>query len=126
MNISALTKALKFACLPTLSLLLLLFFAFFSISETIAFISSNDTLAVLLRIIAFLGEVSLVSYYYKKYLKEEVIKGNGTISGKREVGSRTSIYELNRDWHSKDSYYIHKTESPNIIYLERVFESSDY
>lgn len=125
MNIPALTKALKFACLPTLSLLLLLFFAFFSISQTVAFISSDDTLAVLLRIAAFLGEVSLVSYYYTIYVKEEILKGNGDKGKKEEVYSRNRIFELNTDWDSSDKYCVHKTESPNIVYIERIPNYSD-
>ena len=83
MNIPALTKALKFACLPTLSLLVLLFFAFFSITKTVAFISSDDGFAIFLRIIAFLGEVLLVGIYYDKYRKEEIFLGKTKKNNRR-------------------------------------------
>jgi hypothetical protein len=125
MNTKSLAKALKFACLPTLSLLLLLFFAFFSISKTVEFISSDDGLAITLRIVAFVAEVVLIGYYYAVYVKEEIIKGNTTTSGKRSVSGRSDLCDLENNWRGNDDYYVHKTESPNIVYIERVSSSSD-
>jgi hypothetical protein len=123
---TALMKALKFACLPTLSLLLLLFFAFFSISDTIAFISSNDGIAIALRVLAFLGEIIIVSIYYDKYRKEEVLEGKAEKRNKRKRDSRTNLYELKPRWDTGDTFFVIDTEDPNIVYVERVSKPSDY
>jgi hypothetical protein len=126
MNLTALTKALKFACLPTLSLLLLLFFAFFSISETIAFISSNDGIAVTLRVLAFITEIIVVGVYYDKYSKEEIFEGRTKKTNKRSVSGRTDLYDLNSRWSSSDDYFVMDTEDSNIIYVERVEKSNNF
>lgn len=126
MNMTALTKALKFACLPTLSLLLLLFFAFFSISKTIEFISSNDGLAITLRIVAFVAEVALIVYYYTVYAKEEVLKGNTTKSRKSSISSHSDIYDIKSNWDRGDKYFIHETDSSDVVYVERVPKSSGF
>lgn len=126
MNLTALTRALKFACLPTLSLLLLLFFAFFSISETIAFISSNDGIAIALRVLAFITEIVVVWIYYDKYNKEDIFSGKSTKSNRRSIGARTDIYDINHRWSSSDDYFVMDTEDPNIVYVERVAKASSY
>lgn len=77
MKVKAFMMALKFACLPTLSLLVLLFFGFFSISKTIDFISSNNGWAIFLRIFCVILEIALIWFMYNKYLKEECIKSGG-------------------------------------------------
>jgi hypothetical protein len=121
MNLVALSRALRFACVPTLSLLALLFFAFFSVTRTITFISSDDGAAVALRIVAFLAEVILVSCLYSKYRKEEVLKGNTGLKNKRERNSNYEIHDLKESgWYKRDTYYVQDTDDDNIVYVQRV------
>ncbi len=123
MKTKALMQALKFACLPTLSLLILLFFAFFSISKTIDFISSNNRFAIALRIITFLGEVALVYLMYRKYLKEEKIRIILNKDIKDYEGSpvrfNKEIYLLfpNQDYNK--GFTIHRTEFEDILLIRQ-------
>lgn len=120
MNVTALTKALKFACLPTLSLLALLFFGFFSITKTIEFIASDNGWAILLRIVAFLAEVFLVLYFYDKYKTEEILEGNINIFNKTKYNSTKELYKLKDSWSSSDNYYVYDTNDSNVVCIKRV------
>lgn len=124
MKIRILMQALKFVCLPTLAMMVLLFFGFFSISETIKFISSTNTLAVIIRIVLVIGEFALVYHMYEHYLKiaqrEELLK-NSDINGKNgyNIPYHTDIYQLERPWNSDDTFFKFHTENPDIIIIER-------
>lgn len=119
MNTVALTKALRFACLPTLSLLILLFFAFFDFGRTLEFISSTEPLAVVLRIVAFGGEVILVYFMYTKYLREEAIKGGGKVNSERYIRDSSYIRDIKVSWGSNDSYSVQDTEDSNVVLIIR-------
>lgn len=118
MNVTALTKALKFACLPTLSLLALLFFGFFSITKTIEFIASDNGWAIFLRIVAFLAEVFLILYFYEEYKKEEIINGIKA-TNKGSISSYKEIYKIKNYWSSSDIYIVYETEDSNTVIIKR-------
>lgn len=71
MNGQALGKALKFACLPTISILILLAFGFFSVGNALQFVTSGASLAVALRVLLIVGEFILVLTMYNIYDKED-------------------------------------------------------
>ncbi len=126
MKTKALLRALKFVCLPTASLLLLLFFGFFSITKTIDFISSDSGWAIFLRVIVFLGEIGLVVYLYLIYLKEEtkneiIKKANGLTKENVYADKRTRDLFYNASY--SDEYVKHTTESKDIIIVERIPKS---
>lgn len=121
MKVKAFMMALKFACLPTLSLLILLFFGFFSISKTIDFIASNNGWAVFLRILCVVMEIVLIWFMYDKYLKEESLKTAGKIvSSGDEVRMDKEICRCFGDtYNSKNKYYVHRTEHSDVIVIKR-------
>lgn len=123
MNTKYLFQALKFACLPTLSVLTILFFGFFNILETINFISSTNGWAILLRIIMVIAEIVLVIIMYYKYRKEgELLDAkNGKIdSNRRNIHYGTDVYRIDNNWSSDDKYFIHETKDSDIVIIERV------
>lgn len=124
MNTKYLFQALKFACLPTLSVLTILFFGFFNISNTIAFISSSNGWAVFLRIILVIAEIALVVIMYKHYEKQGIIadasKGVKPEYGRRLVDNTSHIRNLRQGWDSNDKFYAHTTENENIVVVERI------
>jgi hypothetical protein len=63
-------KAAKFLFMPTVALLLLLFFWFFNVTKFVAFVTSENTGAAIFRIIAFLAEIILWCTFFEKYVKE--------------------------------------------------------
>lgn len=137
MNIKILMQALKFACLPTLSILVLLFFGFFSITETFAFISSNSGWAIALRVAIVLAEGALVWYMYDHYLKIETEKiyREARIKTKEDLKSEAVKSRDTSGWREvKDlfpttrgtvTYRQYDTESENIIFIERVTDKQD-
>lgn len=121
MNTTALLRALKFVCIPTLSLLVLLFFAFFSVSKTIAFISSDDGWAIALRIIAFIAEIVLVVWKYLEYNREEIFKSGNKGEYIKEKGSSCQPYYEIRQILGHDKrgdYRYYQTTNVNIKILE--------
>ncbi len=122
MNIKYLFQALRFACLPTLSVLTILFFAFFDIGKTIGFISSDHGFAITLRIILVIGEIALVIAMYFKYQHEgeleNSIKGNKSKTY-IEVDYNTYVKNLNNEWDSSNIYRRYLTGDPNIVVIER-------
>ncbi len=68
-NTKALIKAMQFLCLPTLSLLIIIFFWFFSWTDFIAFLTSKSGWAGALRVGVVILEVILVYYMYEYYCK---------------------------------------------------------
>ncbi len=126
MNAKILAQALKFACLPTLSVLVLLFFGFFSISKTIAFISSDDSWAVFLRVTAVIAEIILVTVMYKQYESEEQKKM--LINNPENFLERCSLISSNErvysvlNGNSSDDYYVYPTSNPNIKLIERKYQ----
>lgn len=130
MNYKILFKSLKFAFLPTFSVLMLLFFAFFSISKTLAFIGSNNWIAILLRVILFVAEVGLVCYMYNQYIEEENL--NAAISLKegdlkKEARSFDAESDLSRifgdpSYRNQDRFQVYKTigEDSNLRIVKRV------
>lgn len=122
MKIKAFMMALKFACLPTLSLLVLLFFGFFSISKTIDFIASNNGWAIFLRIFCVIAEIVLVILMYNKYLKEECLKNAGkSVASGNQISANERLFECFGDRYSANSnrYYLHRTEHPDVIVIKR-------
>lgn len=121
MKLKAFMMALKFACLPTLSLLVLLFFGFFSISKTIDFISSNNGWAIFLRILSVIIEIALIWFMYNKYLKEECLKSGGkTVSAGHKTSANNEICHIFGDSrYTKNEYSLHKTDHPDVIVIKR-------
>lgn len=111
----ALMQAIQFACLPTISLLLLLFFGFFSIEKTISFITSDNGWAIAIRLIALLGEFGLIWYLYKEYADKEIILEKeahiqSQVNNKQELDYKTRSYStelhyLHTRWSSGDKYF---------------------
>lgn len=128
MKVKAFMMALKFACLPTLSLLVLLFFGFFSISKTIDFIASNNGWAIFLRIFSVIVEIALVWFMYNKYLKEESLKtaGKSVATGTR-ISNQDRIFECFGDTYSNNlnNYYLHRTEHSDVIVIKRNIKISN-
>lgn len=122
MKLTAFMRAIKFACLPTLSLLVLLFFGFFSISKTIEFISSDHTLAIIVRVIAVIAEIILVWLMYEKYLEEEILKSNHSDikNSGYKIDKYKSIYQLVNNWNSNDKYELFDTPDGNIKIIKRI------
>lgn len=110
----SLMRAIQFAFLPTISLLLLLFFGFFSIEKTINFITSDSFWAIAIRVIAFLAEIVLIWALYNDYAKEEkqeelIQKVTSNIEDTSDqnwigISSGREMYMLSRDWGSRDTY----------------------
>jgi len=135
MNIKVLMQALKFACLPTLSILVLLFFGFFSITETFAFISSSNGWAIALRIAIIIAEGGLVMYMYFHYLEieEKRLKHEALLSSKEslkegttkstEVSPYREVKDLYRSRVNTKGYRIYETESEDIVFIERLTEN---
>lgn len=126
MSKNAAFKALKFVCVPTFALLLLLFFAFFSITEALNYITSSNGMAITLRIVAFLAEVILFVVMYDKYKTEETIKNAGAEGyGKRVSGESyiKNIFEDGYDHYRNDfKYYI--TKDPSVIVIKSTKNNS--
>lgn len=125
MKLKAFYKALSFALLPTASLLLLLLFAFCSVTDTFQFIFSSHGLAIALRIIAFIAEVIVVWYFYEKNLNEltrlSVFEDSIStkISKKQAVYRHDEVYQLFGHSRTNDfNYYKLETENKDIIILE--------
>lgn len=123
MKTKYLFKALKFACLPTLSVLILLFFGFFSISKTIDFISSDSGWAIFLRVLLVLLELALVIIMYHHYkdtdFDKQEIPNMCATEGKERYRS-LGLYELFSDCNNGDKYYSYKTEENNVIVIKRI------
>lgn len=124
MKIRVLFQALKFACLPTLSILLLLFFGFFSISKTIAFISSDNGWAIFIRVVLVIAEIALVYVMYEHYNEEDTKKQifeNKDLPLKkgREVIYHREVYQLFNSPNSNNKHIIYPTENDNLILVER-------
>lgn len=124
MKTKYLFQALKFACLPTLSVLTLLFFGFFDIAKTIEFISSDSPWAITLRVLLVIAEMFLIYVMYDHYESEGEKKDKRDNAGISENDNGTpidyskSIYDLKRDWKSSDKYNYY-TKSEDIILIER-------
>lgn len=110
----SLMRAIQFAFLPTISLLLLLFFGFFSIEKTINFITSDNGWAIAIRIVAFLAEIVLIWTLYHDYAEEEkqeelIQKVTSNIEDASDqnwisISPSREMYMLSRDWGSRDTY----------------------
>ncbi len=123
MNTKYLFQALKFACLPTLSVLTLLFFGFFDIQKTISFIASDNGWAITLRIILAIAEIALVIIMYYHYQAKGIINDakKGIIDNdKCSVDYDILLYRLKKNWDRQDDYFIHNSECDNIVVIERV------
>ena len=122
MKLRAFTKALQYAFLPTASILLLLFFAFFDVSKTINFITSNSGVAIALRVIAFIAEATLVTIFYFRNLKELSIKEgknfNRSDTFLRDCYSSDAKHYFTNGT-SQDDYSLHKTDHPNVVVIVR-------
>lgn len=123
MNFTALFRALKFACIPTLSVLVILFFGFFSINETLAFISSNNGWAIFIRIACMIGELVLIAYFYEKYRREEILTKYERTGNKYKIYHHTDAYQLFKDQDYKDyKYYSYETADSDIMIIEREYK----
>ena len=133
MKTKYLFQALKFACLPTLSVLLLIVCGFFSVTKALDWISSDSSWAIALRILLVIGEIALVAIMYFNYeeegekeaqrlAREELIKNPAPkLSNGESVNSRRELYELFKtSYHDGSSYILHNTEDELIKLVERI------
>lgn len=136
MNTKALMQALRFACLPTISVLILLFFGFFSITKTIAFISSDNGWAIAIRVILVIAEMCLIWFMYEIYDKqikaEEKKKANYSAVHTdlselpKRKSERVSEYkEVRSILPGGHKYVIYDTESPDVKILSRVINKQN-
>lgn len=125
METKYLFQALKFACLPTLSILTLLFFGFFDIAKTIEFISSDNGWAIALRVFLVIAEMLLIygmyDYYKTEGDKKEIRERTGLTDNDKGnyVSYSTSIYHLHENWGSQCNYKAY-IKSDDIVLIERV------
>ncbi len=137
MKTKYLLQALKFACLPTLSVLVLLFVGFFSVTKPLAFISSDNGFAIALRVLLVIAELSLVYYMYKMYeeedKKQELLKINNENKENLTKGNtgkslyyNESVYKLGKKWTNDDNYLMYETELENMIIVERIEKIRKY
>lgn len=122
MKTKYLMQAMRFACLPTLSVLMLLFFGFFSISRTLAFISSNEGLAIAIRVVLFIAEVVLVYIMYKHYEKEDIRIQTGCDNNGRSISGRKNIYEIFGSEYYDSMFKVYNTNNEDIITVERIIK----
>ncbi len=124
MKMKYLAQALRFACLPTLAVLLLLFFGFFSIDKTMAFISSDNGWAIGLRVILVIAEIGLVYVMYNEFEEKGEIEERRKKAGidVDEVGKileyNNPVYQLVRGWNHDDEYKAYKKEG-DIVLIQR-------
>ncbi len=125
MNTKYLFQALRFACLPTLSVLTLLFFGFFDISRTISFIASDNGWAVTLRILLAIAEIVLVVIMYYQYRKEGIIQDakNGKKGDRIEnMDYSRSVYRLKDEWRNSDQFNMYLTDCDDVVIIERIYK----
>lgn len=131
MKIKYLFQALKFACLPTISVLLLIICGFFSISKALDWISSDSGWAIALRILLVIGEIALVAVMYFNYeeegeklekerIRRETINNNEANGEAAFIGSSRSVYEIWGGGSYNDTFTKYTTKDPNIVLIERI------
>lgn len=126
MKIKYLFQALKFACLPTLSILVLLFCGFFSISKTIDFISSDSGWAIALRVLLVIAEIVLIIVMYLQYEKEGIFEEGGSRrKNGYTISSGRSVSDLGAGWRYNDIFKSYSTSNDNIIIIERTPNSNN-
>lgn len=130
MNYKALIKALQFACIPTISVLILLCFGFFSITKVLDFISSDNPLAIALRIILFIAEILLIWWMYDKYNTEDIRnsllnnENNNLVTKSFTYSTYIGSAFPNSNHNDSDYRYIsYHTENKNRILIEKVLKS---
>lgn len=79
MDYKALVKALKFIFLPTLAVLLFIWFATLSLTGVLSFIVSDSGWAIAVRILLLLIEGALVWWMYDKYRIEHMLESTDTL-----------------------------------------------
>ena len=141
----ALLKTLGFMFLPSLSVLIVIFFWFFSFTNFINFIISGSIIAGIIRLIMialeFIVGYKVYEYYRDKFVREELISNKpakvntldrfsfdlGSSYGRDEAGRRI-LYCLNIPEHLRRTdatVVISETADPNIFMLERKITSND-
>jgi len=125
MNLKILGKAMGFMFLPTLGVLLVLLVGFFDPIAMWEFIKSNTCLAVFVRVVLLIAEISLVLGMYFHYLEKDVIEraSGGDGSGKFIYSCyRDYVYQLFPDQKDNDTYKFEKqyTECDDIIIVKRI------
>ncbi len=125
MKAKYLFQALKFACLPTLSVLTLLFFGFFNIRKTLDFIGSDNGWAVFLRILLVILEIALIVIVYYHYEQKGILEdikknaGNAVDDKGISISYHDSIYNLFTGQSSNHKFYLHRTDNENISIVTR-------
>jgi hypothetical protein len=126
-NIKILFKAMSFMFLPTLAVLTLLLVGFFDPIAMWTFIKSDSGGAVIIRIILFLAEVSLVWYFYYKYLQEDMILEaqkdvEEFLKGRpfKTMKAYSDLGCIKSHWKSSDSCEIYNTPDKNIVIIKLI------
>lgn len=124
MDIKLLLKALKFACLPTLSVLVLLICGFFSITKAIAWISSDQGFAITIRVLLVIAEIALIWYMYSLYVEEEKLKKMLEGEDISLTPIRTTydkyLYNMFNDASHNDTYQYFHTSDQNVKLVKRI------
>lgn len=131
MKTKYLFQALKFACLPTLSVLLLIVCGFFSITKALDWISSDSGFAIALRIILVLAEIALVVIMYfnyeeegeeqaKKLAKEQLLNNPSPSNNGNVISNRREVCELfgRSNYNDTSTYTLFTTKDSNILMLQ--------
>lgn len=123
-NYPILRKALGFAFLPTLLVIVVAMFATLSFTSVFEFLLSDSGWAIVLRIILLIVEVGLVWGLYEHYSKREEIKKVideiDDDSLYRKIGKEKEVYELFNDSFSSNPFtYKARKISSNIIILKK-------
>ncbi len=141
----ALLKTLGFMFLPSLSVLIILFFWFFSLSAFIAFITSATAVAGVIRLamilLEFIVGYNVYTYYKNKFVKEEILEnkethlrkmaslsfdGDDSYYKRESIGKRiTEILELPDSRKTNIKLEISETADPNKYLIEKQVTHND-
>ena len=117
-------KAMTFMFAPTLSVLVIIFFWFFNLTDFVSFITSQSAGASTLRVLMMLLEVFFVcvlyKYYEEKEFKEQLYSKAPDVINKTKGIQCNANRELRyaMDGQYNDEYYIYNTAKPNIKIVE--------
>jgi hypothetical protein len=120
MKTKILLKALRFSLLPTIVTILLILVGFFSFTETLNFVTSNSSGAILTRVALFIAEIVLVIVMYRYYEKEDVINNAEATFLYRDKTRCDSYISSLTPWSSSDYVRIHRTKKSNMFLFEKV------
>ena len=118
-----LLKALKYAFIPTLLLIVITLLTTLSFEKTYQFFMSPDS--SITRLCVILIEAFLFYFLYDKYNKEQILKdamSDKNIRVREEKDRYTDLYELFPHNTYGDTYTIFETRNRDIVVIKRNFK----